>query len=64
MKKTIMVHIDGVPTHTFEELGTRTVLQAANIPHLDDLTRHGELGCLGIPKESRPFAGELAFLSY
>ncbi len=62
MKKTIMVHIDGIPTHSFEELGTRTVLQAAQIPHLDDLARHGELGRLGIPREVRPFAGELALL--
>lgn len=63
MKKTIMVHIDGMPTHPFEELGMRTVLQAAQTPHLDDLARHGELGRLGIPKESRPFAGELALVS-
>jgi len=63
VKKTIMVHIDGIPTHSFEELGTRTVLQAAQIPHLDDLARHGELGRLGIPREVRPFAGELALLS-
>ena len=63
MKKTIMVHIDGMPTHLFKELGTRTVLQAAKIPSLDDLARHGELGRLAIPNESRPFAGELALLS-
>ena len=63
MKKTIMVHIDGLPAHLFEELGMRTVLQVAQIPHLDDLARHGELGRLGIPKESRPFAGELALVS-
>jgi 2,3-bisphosphoglycerate-independent phosphoglycerate mutase len=63
VKKTIMVHIDGVPTHSFEELGPRTVWQAATIPHLDHLARQGELGRLGIPKESRPFAGELAFFS-
>ena len=62
MKKTIMVHIDGIPTHDFEELGMRTVLQAAQIPHLDDLARYGELGRLGIPREVRPFAGELALL--
>jgi 2,3-bisphosphoglycerate-independent phosphoglycerate mutase len=62
VKKTIMVHIDGIPTSLCEALGSRTVLQAANIPNLDALARHGELGQLGIPKESRPFAGELAFL--
>jgi len=63
VKKTIMVHIDGMPTYPFEELGMRTVLQAAQTPHLDDLARHGELGRLGIPKEPRPFAGELALVS-
>ncbi len=62
MKKTIMVHIDGMSAHSFEELGTRTILQAANIPHFDHLAQHGELGHLGIPHESRAFAGELAFL--
>ncbi|MDH5427261.1 MAG: hypothetical protein OEZ05_16230 [Nitrospirota bacterium] len=62
MKKTIMVHLDGIPTHPFEELDSRTVLQAAQTPCLDDLARHGELGRLGIPKELRPFTGELAFL--
>ncbi len=61
MKKTIMVHIDGIPTRTFDGLGSRTVLQAAKTPHLDDLVCHGEFGRLGIPKESRPFTGELAF---
>ena len=63
MNKTIMVHIDGIPTHPFEELGARTVLQSAQTPHLDNLARHGELGRLGIQKELRPFAGELALFS-
>ncbi len=62
MKKTIMVHIDGIPTHPFEELGSRTVLQVAKTPHLDNLARYGELGRIGIQKELRPFAGELALL--
>ena len=63
MKKTIMVHLDGIPAHAFEELGARTLLQAAQTPQLDDLARNGELGRLGIPNESRLFTGELAFLS-
>lgn len=63
MKKTIMVHIDGIPTHPLEELGVRTVLQAAQISHLDDLARNGEIGRLGVPKEPRPFCGELALVS-
>jgi 2,3-bisphosphoglycerate-independent phosphoglycerate mutase len=63
VKKTIMVHIDGMPTHPFEELGLGTVLQVAQTPQLDNLARQGELGRLGVPKESRPFAGELALVS-
>ncbi len=63
MKKAIMVHLDGIPAHAFEALGARTVLQAAQTPQLDDLARHGELGRLGIPNESRLFTGELAFIS-
>jgi 2,3-bisphosphoglycerate-independent phosphoglycerate mutase len=62
VKKTIMVHIDGIPTGSFEELGARTLLEAANLPNLDDLTRYGELGRLGVPRESRVFSGELALL--
>jgi len=62
VKKTIMVHIDGIPTGSFEELGARTLLEVANLPHLDDLTRHGEIGRLGVPRETRVFAGELALL--
>lgn len=58
-----MVHIDGIPTYPFEALGARTVLQAARTPHLDDLTRHGELGRLGLPTDLRSFAGELALFS-
>ncbi len=57
-----MVHIDGIPTPSYEELGSRTVMQAASFPHLDHLARYGEQGGLGIPKESRAFEGELALL--
>ena len=41
----------------------RTAPGGSDTPHLDDLARHGELGRLGVPKESRPFAGELALVS-
>ena len=63
MRKTIVVHIDGLPTHPMEELGRRTLLQGAQIPHLNNLARHGELGRLGVPREPRPFTGELALVS-
>ena len=63
MKKTIVVHIDGVPFQSYDELGSDTVLQTANIPHFDALARHGELGRIGAPHELRPFTGELAFMS-
>ncbi len=63
MKKTVMVHIDGFPNHPFDALGQRTVLEAAETPHLDDFSQHGELGRLGIPDESRLFMGDLALLA-
>ena len=63
MKKTIIVHVDGVPAHSFEELGARTVWQTAQTPYFDDLAQHGELGCLGVSNDSRPFVAELALLS-
>ena len=63
MKKTIMVHIDEIPSSFLEELGMHTVLQTAQIPHLDKLACHGELGNIGMSKESRPFVGELALIS-
>ncbi len=62
MKKTIMVHIDGIPAQPFEELNSQTLFQAAQIPHLDDLAQRGELGRIGVSKEPRTFGGELAFL--
>ena len=63
MKKTIMVHIDGIPTHPLEQLGQQTVLQVAQLSQLDDLARTGEVGRFGVPKESRPFCGGLALMS-
>ncbi len=63
MKKTVMVHIDGLSNHSLDDRGTRTLLEAARTPHLDDLAQHGELGRLGVPNESRPFVGELALLA-
>ena len=63
MQKTIMVHIDGIPSHTFEELGAQGLLHSAQTPHLDHLAQHGEYGRLGIPGESRSFTGEMAFLA-
>ena len=63
MKKTVMVHIDGLPNHSFDDRGKRTLWEVARTPHLDELTQHGELGRLGVPNETRPFVGELALLA-
>ncbi len=43
MKYVILVG-DGMGDYPIPELGGRTPLQAARIPHLDDLARRGELG--------------------
>ena len=63
MKKTIMVHIDGVPSRLCVNSGDSGPLEAANLPHLNRLAGSGEFGRLGIPNESRPFVGELVLLS-
>jgi len=63
VQKTIMVHVDGIPSHRFKELGEQTLLHSAQTPHLDHLAGHGELGRLGIPGESRSFTGGMALLA-
>jgi len=63
VRKTIVIHVDGLPGQSFQELGNQTVLQSAKTPHLDQLAGHGELGRLGVPGELRPFSGEMALLA-
>lgn len=63
MRKTIVIHVDGLTGQSYQELGDQTVLQSARTPHLDELAGHGELGRLGVPRESRPFCGEMALLA-
>lgn len=63
MRKTIVIHVDGLTGQSFQELGNQTVLQSARTPHLDELAGHGELGRLGVPGELRPFSGEMALLA-
>jgi 2,3-bisphosphoglycerate-independent phosphoglycerate mutase len=63
VRKTIVIHVDGLTGQSFQELGNQTVLQSARTPHLDELARHSELGRLGVPGELRPFSGEMALLA-
>ena len=58
-----MVHVDGIPSYRFPELGGQTVLHSAQTPHLDHLATQGEMGRLGIPEEPRPFTGGMALLA-
>lgn len=58
-----MIHVDGLTGQSYQELGNQTVLQSARTPHLDELAGRGELGRLGVPRESRPFCGEMALLA-
>ena len=50
--KHVILHTDGMADHPREELDGRTPLQAASIPHLDQLAQSGELGLLGANSES------------
>ncbi len=61
MKKTIIVHIDSGGRPGLH--GVFCPLKQASLPNLDHLASHGEWGRLGVPGETRPFAGELAFLA-
>lgn len=63
MRKTIVIHLDGLTGQSYQELGDQTVLQAAPTPHLDELAGQGELGRVGVPRETRPFCGEMALLA-
>lgn len=63
MRKTIVIHVDGLTGQSFQELGNRTVMESARTPHLDEWARHGELGRLGVPGELRSFSGEMALLA-
>ena len=63
MRKTIVIHVDGLTGHAFPELGNQTLLQSARTPHLDHLAGHGEVGRLGVPGELRRLSGEMALLA-
>jgi len=63
VRKTIVIHVDGVTGHSFQELGGQTLLQSAQTPHLEHLACHGEVGRLGVPGELRRFSGEMALLA-
>ena len=64
MRKTIVIHVDGLTGRSFPELGNQTLLQSARTPYLDHLACHGELGRLGVPRELRRFSGEMALLAF
>ena len=63
MRKTIVIHVDGLTGHQFQELGNHTLLQSAQTPCLDHMARHGEAGRLVVPGELRRFSGEMALLA-
>ena len=52
--KYVILHAGGMAHQSSPELGGRTPLQAAETPHLDCLSREGELGSLVIPGEGIP----------
>lgn len=63
MRKTIIIHVDGLTGHSFHELGNQTLLQAAHTPFLDQLAAQGESGRLGVPGRFSRFSGEMALLA-
>ena len=50
--KYVILHADGMADHPRQELGGRTPLQAASIPHFDRLAQEGELGILTVAPET------------
>lgn len=63
MKKTIIVHVEGLQAQSLDRLESPTPLQRAATPHLDDLAQLGEPGRLCIPGKSGPLSGELTLLA-
>jgi 2,3-bisphosphoglycerate-independent phosphoglycerate mutase len=63
VRKTIIIHVDGLPGYSFPELNNQTVLQAARTPCLDQLAAHGESGRLGVPGKLHRFSGEMTLLA-
>lgn len=65
--KHVILHVDGMADHPRKELGGRTPLQAASIPHLNRLAQEGELGLLAaVPENVRQGSGLMgtAILGY
>jgi len=58
--KYVILHVDGVADQPRTELGGKTPLQAASIPHFDDIAQRGELGMLTIPPENGRHGSGLA----
>ncbi len=65
--KFVILHGAGMADVPREDLGGKTLLQAAAIPHMDTVARKGELGLVTIPADG-PVAGsdvtQLAILGY
>ncbi len=57
--KYVILHVDGIADQPRRELGGKTPLQAASIPHLDDIAQSGELGVLTVPPENGRYGSGL-----
>jgi len=65
--KFVIVHGHGLAGEPLSDLGGRTPLQAANVPHLDRLATAGELGLVTLPSMHAGFSSDmtqLALLGY
>ncbi len=61
--KYIIILGDGMPDYPLEELGGKTPLEYARIPHLDKLTEHGEIGTAKTVPEGLVPGSDVANLS-
>ena len=65
--KTYFIILDGAADRPISSLGKKTPIEAAHIPHLDDLAKHGQQGLLTIIDEAicpESDNGAMALLSY
>ncbi|MCG8501062.1 MAG: cofactor-independent phosphoglycerate mutase [Firmicutes bacterium] len=61
--KYVVILGDGMADHPLEQLDGKTPLQYANIPTIDDLAKHGELGLVKTVPDQMPPGSDVANLS-
>ncbi|MGA1826535.1 MAG: cofactor-independent phosphoglycerate mutase [bacterium] len=62
-KRYIIIVPDGSADYPINELGQKTIFQAAHIPHIDYLAQNGEIGLVQTIPEGLPAGSDVANLS-